>query len=399
MSPPSTTVHKTHTLNIPLLVALLLTSAIHFLLIAQLKPALFKFTSPQKIVTITLVKAKKIKPKSVVKMPEALRKKPVAIPAPVSPVKKNILTTAVKVKHRKPPQKTSAPPALRTDFSMPPETVIKPAAIIEPKFEASVPAAKPVETPSPVVPETEPVAKMTENPIPEATVPITNPPEEAINPAKELTTNWPAEKPAIAVVEPAQEVEKTTAPASLPHAVAVDNLPISPVKSAKKAIKKSRKSQSQSANFDHNTPPLSLDDLALQVAQVGEKFGSQPEFNSASRVKAVTAVQKHKVSARQYILDWQHKVERVGNLNYPEVARQKDFSAHLVMEVAINSDGSIHSLHIKKSSGTLALDEAAKNIVQMASPFAALPKDLAEELDVLRIQRTWQFSDESMTTQ
>ena len=43
-------------------------------------------------------------------------------------------------------------------------------------------------------------------------------------------------------------------------------------------------------------------------------------------------------------------------------------------------------------------DEAAKNIVQMDAPYEALPTNLAQELDVLIIQRTWLFSDESGMT-
>ena len=94
-------------------------------------------------------------------------------------------------------------------------------------------------------------------------------------------------------------------------------------------------------------------------------------------------------------MDWQKKVERTGNLNYPEIARKKHFTGTLKMSVGINHDGSIYSIRISKSSGYRALDDAAKRIVRISAPFAPLPKELRKELDVLVITRVWQFSDES----
>ncbi len=96
--------------------------------------------------------------------------------------------------------------------------------------------------------------------------------------------------------------------------------------------------------------------------------------------------------------DWEDKVERTGNLNYPEVAAKKNFSGTLTMDVGIKADGSIYSIRINQSSGNPALDEAAKRIVRMSAPFAPLPADLRKELDVLVITRVWKFSDESGMT-
>ena len=93
--------------------------------------------------------------------------------------------------------------------------------------------------------------------------------------------------------------------------------------------------------------------------------------------------------------DWENKVERTGNLNYPEAASKKNFSGTLTMDVGINADGSVYSIRINKSSGNPELDEAAKKIVRMSAPFPPLPLDLRKEVDVLVITRVWKFSDES----
>ena len=95
--------------------------------------------------------------------------------------------------------------------------------------------------------------------------------------------------------------------------------------------------------------------------------------------------------------DWESKVERTGNLNYPEAARKKNFAGSLSMDVGIQADGGIYSIRITKSSGNQALDDAAKRIVRLSAPFAELPTELLEELDVLVIPRIWNFSDETGT--
>ena len=140
---------------------------------------------------------------------------------------------------------------------------------------------------------------------------------------------------------------------------------------------------------------LTAESLQQQIAQLGTEIRhSQPSAEQA-RIKFVESVSAHKYVAAQYMKDWESKVERTGNLNYPEVAAKKNFSGTLTMDVGINADGSIYSIRISKSSGIPELDEAAKGIVRMSAPFAALPLDLRKELDVLVITRVWKFSDES----
>ena len=142
-------------------------------------------------------------------------------------------------------------------------------------------------------------------------------------------------------------------------------------------------------------PKLTADLLQQQIAQLGTEIRqSQPSAQQA-KIKFVDAVSAHKYIAAQYMKDWESKVERMGNLNYPEVALKKNFSGTLTMDVGVNADGSIYSIRIGRSSGNLELDEAAKKIVRMSAPFAPLPLDLRKEVDVLVITRVWKFSDES----
>ncbi|MDD1627555.1 MAG: energy transducer TonB [Methylococcaceae bacterium] len=142
-------------------------------------------------------------------------------------------------------------------------------------------------------------------------------------------------------------------------------------------------------------PQLTAESLHQQIAQLGTEIRQSQPSADQTKIKFVNSVSAHKYVAAQYMKDWESKVERMGNLNYPEAATKKNFSGTLTMDVGINADGSVYSIRINKSSGNPELDEAAIKIVRMSAPFAPLPLELRKELDVLVITRVWKFSDES----
>ena len=88
---------------------------------------------------------------------------------------------------------------------------------------------------------------------------------------------------------------------------------------------------------------------------------------------------------------WRSKVERVGNLNYPEEARKRKLSGSLVLDVALSPDGSINNITVRQSSGHKVLDDAAIRIVKLSAPFSPFPDAIQGETDILHIIRTWQF--------
>ena len=94
----------------------------------------------------------------------------------------------------------------------------------------------------------------------------------------------------------------------------------------------------------------------------------------------------------RYVEDWRAKIDRVGNLNYPEAARQLKLYGSLLITVSIRSDGSVENVEINRSSGQKVLDAAAVRIVEMSAPFAAFPPDIKRDTDVLHITRTWMFT-------
>ena len=169
----------------------------------------------------------------------------------------------------------------------------------------------------------------------------------------------------------------------------------SKIKMAQKIITQPKADKSAAVSQPEKRPQLTAESLQQQIAQLGTEIRQSQPSSDRTKIKFVDSVSAHKYLAAQYMKDWESKVERTGNLNYPEVAAKKNFSGTLTMDVGINEDGSIYSIRINRSSGIPALDEAAKKIVRMSAPFAPLPLDLRKELDVLVITRVWKFSDES----
>ena len=94
----------------------------------------------------------------------------------------------------------------------------------------------------------------------------------------------------------------------------------------------------------------------------------------------------------RYVEDWRAKIERIGNLNYPEAARSLKLYGSLLLTVSIRSDGSVENVEINRSSGHSVLDAAAVKIVEMSAPFAVFPPDIRRDTDVLHITRTWMFT-------
>ena len=94
----------------------------------------------------------------------------------------------------------------------------------------------------------------------------------------------------------------------------------------------------------------------------------------------------------QYVDNWRLKIERIGNLNYPEEARLRRIYGSLKLTVAIKADGDVESVEINQSSGYKVLDQAAVRIVRLAAPFDRFPENIRTDTDILHITRTWIFT-------
>ncbi len=136
---------------------------------------------------------------------------------------------------------------------------------------------------------------------------------------------------------------------------------------------------------------LDLAQSALAIARMEAQIARQiEEYNKRPRRKEIGARAEKAVEA-QYLEDWRQKVERVGNLNYPEAAKGRLYG-NLLLYVSIKSDGSLENVEIRRSSGHRILDEAAMRVVRIAAPYGAFPAELRGQTDIIGFARTWVFT-------
>lgn len=129
----------------------------------------------------------------------------------------------------------------------------------------------------------------------------------------------------------------------------------------------------------------------LRMVAKNAEAESRPETSLAGPRRKFISASAREYKYAAYMEAWRAKVERVGNLNYPEEARQRGISGNLVLEVALSPDGNIHQITVRRSSGRKILDEAAIRIVELAAPYAPFPPSIRADTDLLHITRTWQF--------
>ncbi|MBC7943810.1 MAG: energy transducer TonB [Burkholderiales bacterium] len=129
-------------------------------------------------------------------------------------------------------------------------------------------------------------------------------------------------------------------------------------------------------------------EIARLEAQINKDWDN---YQQRPKRKFIGARTKEFRFAR-YVEDWRAKVERIGNLNYPDEARRDKIKGSLQLTVSIRADGSVEYAEINRSSGHKLLDSAALRVIQLATPFAAFPADISRDTDIVVITRTWTFT-------
>ena len=95
----------------------------------------------------------------------------------------------------------------------------------------------------------------------------------------------------------------------------------------------------------------------------------------------------------RYVEDWRQKIERIGDLNYPQAARDQRLHGRLVVTVAIKADGTVEQIDDQPAFGPQgprrggAAHRAARRAFR-----ARFPPDIAKDIDILHITRTWTFT-------
>jgi protein TonB len=131
--------------------------------------------------------------------------------------------------------------------------------------------------------------------------------------------------------------------------------------------------------------------LRAEIRKMTSAYAKRP------RELVLTASTREAVEAG-YLAQWVNKIEQIGNLNYPAEAEVNKIEGSLRLNVKINSAGQVINITVTRPSGESILDQAAKRIVKLASPFAPFPAKLKEKADQIIIVRTWEFNSSKFST-
>jgi len=228
--------------------------------------------------------------------------------------------------------------------------------------------------------EQEKISKPTIEPIP-AQPPVQSPkPSHAIEPS---ITPAPARPPApVTKQEPEQPTAQPTQKLAAKNATKkiVAPPPSPSIKETSKPKKRKRLSVSQLLASSNQE----IKRISAELDRKTRNYAKRP------RHKAINASTKEYKYAT-YLDAWRRKVERVGNLNYPDEAKRKKLYGNLILHVAVRADGNIKDIRILRSSGHKLLDDAAIRIIKLTAPFAPFPPDILKDTDILDITRTWRF--------
>jgi protein TonB len=138
-----------------------------------------------------------------------------------------------------------------------------------------------------------------------------------------------------------------------------------------------------------DTPTASELRRREEMAQLAAEVRNRTEAYAKRPKKKFISANTREYAYAAYMRGWVDRIERVGNLNYPQEARQRNLHGELELTVTLDRDGNVKAIDVIRSSGEPLLDKAAERIVRLAAPFPPIPRE--QRVDELYITRTWQF--------
>ena len=209
--------------------------------------------------------------------------------------------------------------------------------------------------------------------------------EEKVRPTTEVAQPAPPRKP-----EPVQATPPTPPPAPEPVAEKPKKV-LTAKKVDRKKVETAPEKRPEPEEKKRVTAAQLLASTSKEINRLTAELDRKTKaYAKRPRRKTILAsTQEYKYAS--YMDAWRRKVERVGNLNYPDEAKRRKLYGNLVLHVSVRPDGSVKSINVRQSSGHQLLDDAAVRIVRLSAPFAPFPAEIRKETDILDIIRTWQF--------
>jgi protein TonB len=189
------------------------------------------------------------------------------------------------------------------------------------------------------------------------------------------------------------QVKRVTPPAAPPQPAVRQEAPKAAVATRTPQQQKTPVKR-EAAKPTAKAPPAPVFDsaqLSAEIASLEADLANDiQQYAKRPKIHRLSAASTMRDKGAWYKDEWRKKVERIGNLNYPDDARRQQIYGSLRVLVSINRDGTLYEVQVLQSSGQQLLDQAALRIVRLAAPYAPFTGDLAD-IDRLEIIRTWRF--------
>ena len=140
--------------------------------------------------------------------------------------------------------------------------------------------------------------------------------------------------------------------------------------------------------------PQAETDRKLEMARLANELHNDTQVYAKRPKKKYISANTKEAADAAYQAGWVARIERIGNLNYPDAARRRHLHGNVVLRVTIAADGQVRDASVYTSSGYRVLDDAAMRIVHLAAPFPPIPREKdaqGHRITELVITRTWQF--------
>ncbi|MDQ7987876.1 energy transducer TonB [Pseudomonas sp. G34] len=202
--------------------------------------------------------------------------------------------------------------------------------------------------------------------------------------APTTTEQAPFQDTEVRKVTPAAAPPPPAVKPEAPKAAVTTRAPQQQKAPAKREETKPTPPSQEAPSFDSAQLSAEIASLEAELSNEVQQYAKRPKIH---RLNAASTMRD---KGAWYKDEWRKKVERIGNLNYPDDARRRQIHGSLRLLVSINRDGSLYEVMVLESSGEQVLDQAAMRIVRLAAPYAPFTGDLAD-IDRLEIIRTWRF--------
>ena len=119
------------------------------------------------------------------------------------------------------------------------------------------------------------------------------------------------------------------------------------------------------------------------------------EYYAAHKPRFINA-RNPNISLNSYVNSCIEKIEKTGNLNYPNEAIVNKLYGQLRITFTIKSDGNIENIKLIQSSGSVVLDDSAISFVKRSVPFSAFTDEVLKATKLLTISSVLTFTHEDM---